>query len=185
MRWEERACAGRDGRAFAVRTPRPAEAGRLLDFAWDLHRGEPEVQVGEPDEFALTVDRLAGVLRRAEHADNCCFLGAFAAGEVIGTLWMEGERASKLRHVAEVGIGVRRDWRRQGVARALLASAVDAARASGVLRRLTLRVFESNTAALRLYESTGFRLEGRRRGQVRIGDRYEDDLLMALELRQA
>ncbi len=183
MRVAPREFVAKDGRAFAVRAARPAEAGALLDFAWDLHRGEPEVQVFEPEEFTLTVEHLSGVLRRAEGADNSCFLAAFAGAEVLGTLWMEGERAKKLRHVAEVGIGVRRDWRRQGVARALLATAIDAARASGVLRRLTLRVFESNTAAIRLYESMGFAVEGRRRGQVRIGERFEDDLLMALGVR--
>jgi len=59
----------------------------------------------------------------------------------------------------------------------------EAARAGGELRRVTLQVFATNEPALALYRSFGFSVEGVQRGQVRIGDRFVDRVLMALDLR--
>ena len=83
------------------------------------------------------------------------------------------------RHVVEIaGLAVHPECRRRGVARALLAAAVDEAGRMGA-RRLTLRVFEPNTAARALYESEGFAVEGVLRGEFLRGGRYVDDVLMA------
>ena len=130
----------------------------------------------------LTAEQLRGTLQRMRVAENSIFLLAEAGGDVIGTLSVEGGRYRKVRHNAVLGISVHRNWRRQGVAGALMQAAYSAAQASGVLKRLTLSVFETNASAVQLYESLGYTVEGRRRGGVRIGDRYVDELIMALEV---
>lgn len=48
------------------------------------------------------------------------------------------------------------------------------------LHRLELDVFSFNPRAIRAYEKAGFRREGVRRDAVRDGDRYGDDILMAI-----
>ena len=48
------------------------------------------------------------------------------------------------------------------------------------LHRLELDVFSFNPRAIRAYEKAGFRREGVRREAVRDGDRYGDDILMAI-----
>ncbi|MEO9255478.1 MAG: GNAT family protein [Tepidiformaceae bacterium] len=48
------------------------------------------------------------------------------------------------------------------------------------LHRIGIRVLASNARAIRCYEKCGFRLEGRERQSARIGDRWEDDLIMGL-----
>ena len=58
-------------------------------------------------------------------------------------------------------MAVAEDRRRQGIASALLRHVLEEARASGA-RMATLEVRESNTAALHLYESLGFRIVARR-----------------------
>ncbi|MHC4223756.1 MAG: GNAT family N-acetyltransferase [Planctomycetota bacterium] len=171
-----------DGRSYVVRSARIQDAGRILDHAYLIHRHDPEANVPDPDEFQLSADRLRSTLRSLEKSDNSLFLVACARTEVIATLSVDGGHYRKVRHTGHIGMSVNPKWRRQKVARTLLETAIESARSGGVLRRLTLRVFSTNEAAIRLYESFGFAAEGCGKGQIRIGDRYADDLLMALEL---
>lgn len=72
--------------------------------------------------------------------------------------------------------------RRRGIARALLAAAMDRAAASGVAR-LLLEVSVRNEAALALYRSVGFAEVGRRKGYyTEPGRRPVDALVLAADL---
>ena len=66
----------------------------------------------------------------------------------------------------------------RGVGRALVQAALDAARANGI-RRVTLRVLATNTAARALYEACGFTVEGVLRSEFDLDDCDVDDVLMA------
>ncbi|HXE69632.1 MAG TPA: ribosomal protein S18-alanine N-acetyltransferase [Hyphomicrobiaceae bacterium] len=59
-------------------------------------------------------------------------------------------------------LGVRADWRRQGIASRLIEALLGAARGAGA-RALFLDVAAGNTAALALYRRLGFEERGRRR----------------------
>jgi RimJ/RimL family protein N-acetyltransferase len=81
---------------------------------------------------------------------------AVSGGAVVGVL-----------HVIESGFGfgeigmmVASDWRGRGVGTALVAAAIEWARARG-LHKLTLGVFPQNHAAIALYQKFGFVEEGR------------------------
>ena len=76
-------------------------------------------------------------------------------------------------------LAVHPEWRRRGVARRLLATAL----AEGVVRGVILAFLEvrpSNTRALALYESLGFQVIGRRNGYY--FDTGEDALVMEARL---
>jgi ribosomal-protein-alanine N-acetyltransferase len=75
-------------------------------------------------------------------------------------------------HINTMAVAAER--RRQGIASALLAYVLDDARASGAIKA-TLEVRESNTAAIRLYESLGFRTVARR---PRYYTKPEEDALI-------
>jgi ribosomal protein S18 acetylase RimI-like enzyme len=110
-------------------------------------------------------------------------LVAVVAGAVAGYVSL---RAATLlrsnRHVIHVtGLAVDPGHQRRGLARALLTAAARAASDRGA-RRLTLRVLGANAAARALYESCGFAVEGVLRGEFLLDGRYEDDVLMALDL---
>ena len=71
-------------------------------------------------------------------------------------------------------MAVAADRRRQGIASALLEHVLEEGRANGV-RKATLEVRASNEAALRLYESLGFRIVARR---PRYYTKPEEDALI-------
>ena len=82
---------------------------------------------------------------------------------------------------SRLGMGVRFEWRRQGIGRRLLDACLSLARNAGI-EKVELEVFSDNAAALRLYDSFGFRQEGIKVRGRKLEDRYQDVLLMALWL---
>jgi len=82
-------------------------------------------------------------------------------------------------------LGVAAAARRRGVAKALLAEALEAARQAGA-RECFLEVAVDNTAAARLYEGLGFARAGLRRGYYDRGEAgLADALVMRLDLSAA
>jgi ribosomal protein S18 acetylase RimI-like enzyme len=110
-------------------------------------------------------------------------LVAVEGGEVAGYVRLgRASRFASSDHVVTVnGIAVDPAWRRRGVGRALIDAAAAESRRRGA-RRLTLRVFEPNVGARRLYESAGFVAEGVLRGEFFLDGEYVDDIWMALDL---
>ena len=76
-------------------------------------------------------------------------------------------------------LAVRPEFRRRGIARALLSHVMEGARQSGV-ELVFLEVRPTNLEALALYESFGFRVIGRRKGYY--FDTGEDALVMEARL---
>ena len=106
---------------------------------------------------------------------------AEADGRIVGRLSIARDPHPASAHVADLGLMVARDQRRQGLGRALMETAESWARANGVLK-VELHVFPHNRPAIALYEKLGYREEGLRRKQYRRGGKLLDALLMAKEL---
>ncbi len=85
-------------------------------------------------------------------------------------------------HVGYLGMGVRRDFRGQGIGRRLMDTAVAQARTSG-LEKIELQVYTSNAAAIALYKKAGFEEEGLRKRARVVDGVYYDILLLGLFLR--
>ena len=95
---------------------------------------------------------------------------------VVGAAGLQAGSASG---VMSLGMMVLRDARGRGGGRALLAALVEHATSAGA-HKLELEVFPDNAAAIALYASSGFELEGLRRGHYRRRDgSVRSSLLMA------
>jgi RimJ/RimL family protein N-acetyltransferase len=76
-------------------------------------------------------------------------------------------------------MGVLKSRRGQGLGRRILDVTISRAWEIG-LDRIDLRVYASNTVAVRLYERAEFRIEGVQRRARYLDDIYDDMMLMAL-----
>ena len=130
----------------------------------------PDVLVIERASFSMPWSRGAFLYEIEQNRVARCWVGR-DDGRIVGyiCLW---DVADEL-HVTN--IAVHPDARRRGVARALLESVFGHARAVGS-RMVLLEVRPSNTEAIALYDSFGFRAIGRRRGYYY--DTGEDALVM-------
>ena len=133
----------------------------------------PQVQRIEQQCFSLPWTE--AMLRMQLQPDSHVFLTAETEGVVIGYIGM--------LYVLDEGyisnVAVRPDFRRRGVAEALL-RALEARSRALRLSFLTLEVRAGNAAAVALYEKRGYRVVGRRKNYYEKPT--EDAILMTLTL---
>ena len=157
-----------------VRTARPADARAVMRLIQSVAEEGRYIRTER-----LTTGR-GGFRRRFRRSrtPDRADLVATVDGGVVGHLGIAREPGPALRHVATIGMSVRRDHRGRGVGSALLAGALEWARWARV-EKVSLSVFPHNRAALGLYRKFGFSEEGRLRGHTKKSTGYEDEVVMA------
>ena len=102
--------------------------------------------------------------------EDAIVLVAEAGGQPVGELGLHLARYG----VADLGMAVAAGWRGRGIGSALLAEAIDQARAAGA-HKIALQVWPHNAAAIALYERFGFQREGylRRHYRRRSGELWD------------
>lgn len=166
---------------ITVRRAEPPDADQLVRLAAAVGR--------EPGEWLLTTEtwrtssderRYLKAVRR--HADAAVFVAVDDEEDtVVGRLSLARDPHPASTHVADLGLMVASEYRRQGIGRALLTTAVEWA-SDAEIRKLELHVFTWNEPAIRLYESFGFEREGMRRAHYSRDGADVDALLMAYHL---
>ena len=163
---------------YRIRNAEPSDAEQLTRLAAAVS-AEPQgwlISVAGEWRSAGDERRYLKALRRYPHA--AVFVAESDDGTIVGRLSIGRDPHPASTHVADVGLMVAADARRQGVGTAMLEAAIGWAREAGV-RKVELHVFPWNEAAIKLYEAFGFEREGFRKGHYRRGSDYVDAILMA------
>ena len=157
-----------------VRRARPSDAAALHELQAEIY-AEGRWFVGDGPPSAQTLERRL----RAFSEETTLYLVALPPkGEVCAWLELHRLTPKRLQHVAVLTLAVSENWRQRGVATKLLENAYRWAEQNSV-QKIQLNVRSNNSAALALYRVQGFEQEGCERAQIREGERYEDNLLMA------
>ena len=159
-----------------VRRAGPGDAAELVELARAVG-AEPEGWLITNGEWRTTSEerRYLRAVRRHTHA--AVFVAETADG-IVGRISLARDSHPASEHIADLGLMVAEEHRRQGVGRALMDAAESWAREVGV-HKLELHVFPYNTAAIALYEGMGYEREGYRRDHYRRVGGYVDAILMA------
>src|SRR6185312_16867480 len=131
--------------SFAVRPADPADAEALTRLAEEVS-SEPEgwlISTGSEWRSVGDERRYLKALRRYPHA--AVFVAEREDGTIVGRLSIGRDPHPASTHVADVGLMVASDARRQGVGTAMLRAAIGWAREAGV-RKIELHVFPWNEA---------------------------------------
>jgi len=142
-----------------------------------LHEQPPAFGSLPEDEPNLseTADRLAA-------SDERCFFGAFQAEQLIGIIRLSRYSARNEKHRAYLaGLYVLPPFRRNGCGRALIREALARAANAPGIRRVNLTVVPQQEAAVRLYQSFGFRIYGTEQETFSSGGKFYDEHFMTLE----
>jgi RimJ/RimL family protein N-acetyltransferase len=169
-------------RDFVVRPADPSDAEALTRLA-EAVSAEPEAWlISTNGEWRSVGDerRYLKAVRRYPHA--AVYVAERSDGAIVGRLSLARDTHPASAHVADLGLMVAKDARRQGVGLALMEAAVEWARVSGV-RKLELHVFPWNEPAVNLYERFGFEREGLRKGHYQRAGEDVDAILMAYVVR--
>ena len=122
-------------------------------------------------------------IEKTEHTNEVLLVGFFD-NEYAGHLTLQPEEWEASRHVAKLGIVVRKEFRNRGIGRLLMISAEEAAIANGY-SKIILSTFHDNSAAIHLYTSLGFREVGVRKRHFDMPKGFIDEVLMEKELDKA
>jgi ribosomal protein S18 acetylase RimI-like enzyme len=109
------------------------------------------------------------------------FLVAETDAAPRGFLVIEPRRAARLRHTADLHMGVHSGARASGIGRALLAAAQERIARARQIELVYLMVRADNAAAIRLYERAGFARLATLARDTKVADRYYDGVLMRWE----
>lgn len=105
-------------------------------------------------------------------------LAAVLAERPVAFVLVRPRRQARLRHTAELSMGVAQDLRGSGFGRLILEAGLERVRASGRIEIVYLTVRADNGAALRLYAAAGFEALAVLARDTKLGDAYTDGILM-------
>ncbi|MDX1436460.1 MAG: GNAT family protein [Anaerolineales bacterium] len=135
-----------------------------------------------PGEFNYTLEQEVRYIEDINSSDNSVLFLAFDGPGLVGEIHIRGGHRKAEYHTGVLGISVSRGYRNRGIGSRLMQTCLDWAREESPLKRVELRVFSYNDAAIHVYKKFGFEIEGRRRRSIFKGGKYIDDLLMAVLL---
>jgi ribosomal protein S18 acetylase RimI-like enzyme len=154
-------------KTLVIRRVRADDAPFLREMLFEAAYWRPS-KPRPPLEEGLARPDLAKVLAGWGRPGDLALVATAGSGERIGAAWMRRWTVQDHIHgfvdeqTPELGIGVRKDFRRHGVGTALLLALLGRAREDGVLR-MSLSVEIENVARL-LYERFGFQLHSVNQG---------------------
>jgi RimJ/RimL family protein N-acetyltransferase len=169
----------KDGSTITIRTARPQDAPAMLALVRPIF-AEGGFLLTTLDDFHQTEEQEADWLQMNLDDPGNLVIVAEAAGELIGVLDFHSQNRKRVVHTGELGMSVHKAWRDKGVGRALLTALLAWAEQHPVLEKVCLQVFATNTRAIALYTSLGFKEEGRQVRDVKLeSGEYVDVFLMA------
>lgn len=172
----------RNGKTCILRSGEPGDAEAVLaNFL--LTHAQTDNLLTYPEECTMTVQSEADYLQSKAESEREVEILALVDGKVVGTAGIDaiGNRV-KVRHRADFGISIEKNFQGLGIGTALLNACIDCTRKAG-FTQLELQVVEENKQGLSLYEKAGFRVYGVNPRGFRTKDgRFQAVKLMLLEL---
>jgi ribosomal protein S18 acetylase RimI-like enzyme len=162
------------------------DAAAYRDLRLEGLTKHPEAFSESAEEFTeRTVSDIAAMIESSSGTRNGFILGAFNdVGRLVGIVSLSRESFRKERHKAILwGMHVAASCRRQGIGRRLVEELVSRARDFGDIEQIILNAATRNTAAVRFYESLGFRSFGHEPNALHVNGQSYDQEHMILDLR--
>ncbi len=169
----------RDGAQVLLRSPEVEEAKQLIDYLDVVRHDTDFLMWGPDDELPSLESEREWVKARRDEAAGVTILSE-ADGQVVSICGVDSHGPfSRVRHCAELGISIRKDWCDRGLGSILLGELVDWAEVCESLDVVSLSVIDGNDRAAHLYKKHGFEPTGRKRWHIKRGNEYVDEIIMS------
>ena len=176
-----------EGEGVNVRELTGDDAGDFRNLRLRALREHPDAFGSSYEaESAAPVEAAAERLRLNAESLDSFTLGAFRGSQLVGMVGFYQETREKTRHRGTIwGMYVPIEEQGKGIGRALLARALELARALPGLEQVELQVVTRNMRARGLYGSFGFATYGTEPRALFVDGEYLDEEHMVLFLRDA
>ena len=165
-----------------IRNVECSDAKAVYDI-FNLTHGQTDFLLTYPEENSFNLEKERQFLIEKENSSKEDELCAVLDGRIVGTAGIEAVgKKYKVKHRAELGISVEKDYWSWGIGRALVTSCIECAKSAGYAQ-LELNVVSENHNAIALYESVGFSEYGRNpKGFCSRNVGWQELILMRVEL---
>ena len=172
----------KNGKTAVIRNGVASDGGAVFENFNRTH-GETDYLLSYPDENSFTAEQEGKFLKRKAESANEVEIIALVDGRVAGTAGVDAIGGKyKLRHRAEFGISVLKEYWGLGIGRALMDACIECAKRAGYAQ-LELTVVAENARAVEMYRRAGFVEFGRNpRGFNSRLSGYQELVSMRLEL---
>ena len=172
----------KNGQKCIIRNGTFEDGPEVSTFFTTTH-GETDYLLSYPEESTRDDEKQSNYLKETTESDREIELLAIVDGKVVG---MAGFNAigskCKVRHRAEFGITVSKNYWGQGIGKAIMNACIECAKEAGYIQ-LELDVVADNTRAIELYKKLGFIEFGRNpKGFQSKYSGFQELVYMRLEL---
>ena len=161
-----------------IREVQLADAKTYLDLMEALDQ-ESTYMLFEPGERKQTQPEFENLLNEFITSQNKVLFVAEEEGVLVGFVEVNGEDLRRIRHRADLIIGIREAYQGSGLGKALIAQAIEWSKSNDI-KRLELTVITTNKKALWLFSRMGFSVEGTRRKSRFVENQWCDEFYMSL-----
>lgn len=138
-----------------------ASDGSAVYETFNATHTETDYLLSYPDENSFDAEQEGRFLKEKSESPNEIEIIAIVDGKVVGTAGIEAVGTKyKVRHRAEFGVGILKEYWGLGIGRALTEACIQCAREAGYAQ-LELNVVADNERAVSLYRDLGFEEFGR------------------------
>ena len=160
-----------------------APDGSAVYDNFNATHAETDYLLSYPDENSFDPEQEACFLDKKTKSSNEIEIIAFIDGKIAGTAGIEAVGTKyKIKHRAEFGISILKEYWGLGLGRALAEACIQCAKDAGYMQ-LELNVVSENTRAISLYQDLGFVEFGRNpKGFLSRTNGFQELIYMLLEL---
>jgi RimJ/RimL family protein N-acetyltransferase len=150
----------KDGREFIVRRPTENDADDIIKYSRLLFASTDQL-LTTLEEYSMTIENEKVWINNFNENPNSKILMAEFNNQIIGLLFFATNPKKKNSHTGEFGVSVHPEFQGMRVGRTLVEALLSWARENPKIEKIYLNVFDTNRAAIKLYEDLGFLVEGR------------------------
>lgn len=150
----------KDGREFTLRKPTVDDATEIIRYS-KLSFESSDQLLTTPEEYTISVEDEQKWINSHNDNPNALLLIAEIADHIVGFLFFAAHSKIKAAHTGEFGINVHPDYQGIGIGQALIEYLLQWARQHEKIEKVYLQIFATNTPAINLYKTLGFKEEGR------------------------
>lgn len=132
------------------------------------------------EEFTANDEQVAaGIDAYWTDPNKVAFIAEYE-NELIGIMTITPRETKRVQHVGMIALTIKEEWRGQRIGSLFFEVMIEWAEAHPVIEKLSGEAFAHNERSLRLLESFGFVVEGRKIGEVKYPDgTYVDTIFIS------
>lgn len=165
-----------------IRKARVQDAEEMIAYL-NAVGGESDNLMHGKDGFPVSAERVREHIEHVSHSQNSVIFVGIVNGKIAAKAALEGYRDPRMCHRAKLSISVKKDYWHRGIGTAMMDALIAWARTAQV-RVIELEVLAGNRAAIDLYHKMGFWDLCVYEDFWFVNGRYEDAVLMCLDLRR-